>query len=455
VDRIASRRQTDLVDRTPRSGWIGRPRLGRPRSSTGRALIAGIAALAIVGSVAAVAVLPGERRIDPPKAGGASVTPDASVAPPIPGHEIYGFVPYWEIDDTIADHLRATDTTTVALFSVTHTNKGRIATNQKGYRAINGPIGRRIVTDAHALGRRVDVTWTSFGQARNDALFGSITLQDTVIASLVGLRSQLRVDGIAVDVEEIDAADVPALGAFIGRLRTALRAADPAATVTATTGAGPLGAAVALAATVAGADRIFLMAYDYRTASSNPGGSAPISRGDGVERSISWSLELYAAVGVPVNRTVLGLPLYGLSWPTASADPGAPKTGRGDIWIPRHNLASLLDPGATASFDPVEHVAFLAVPDGRKWQAVYYDTPRSLRPKLGLANAQGLAGAGFWAVGYERGLPEYTELIADFRAGRSMADAADEPAASAPADPVVSGSEPPPSTGSASATVNP
>ena len=36
-------------------------------------------------------------------------------------------------------------------------------------------------------------------------------------------------------------------------------------------------------------------------------------------------------------------------------------------------------------------------------------------------NVRGLAGAGFWALGYERGLPEYTELIATFRAGRAMA----------------------------------
>jgi spore germination protein YaaH len=60
------------------------------------------------------------------------------------------------------------------------------------------------------------------------------------------------------------------------------------------------------------------------------------------------------------------------------------------------------------------------VPDGRAWQAVYYDSPQSLRPKLGLANELGLAGAGFWALGYERGLRDYTDLIADFRAGRSM-----------------------------------
>jgi len=345
----------------------------------------------------------------------------------LPGHEVYGFVPYWEVDDTIAAHLRATDATTIALFSVTNTAKGAIATTLNGYKAIDGPTGRAIIADAHRLGRRVDVTWTSFGRPRNDALFAAVAVQDRVIAALVRLRADLDVDGIAVDVEEIDDADIPAYGGFIGRLRSALVAADPAATVTATAGAGPRGAAMALAATVAGADRIFLMGYDYRTVSSDPGASAPLSRGDGVDRSIAWSLDLYAAAGIPVARTLLGLPLYGIAWPTASAEPGAPKTGRGSVWVPRRNLAALLDPGATASFDPVEDVAFLAVPDGRSWQAVYYDTPRSLRPKLGLANDLGLAGAGFWALGYERGLPGYTSLIADFRAGRSMAAGAVTP----------------------------
>lgn len=421
VDRIGSRRQTGGVHKRPRFVWKGRSGARRPSGPIGRGIVAGVAAVAVVGSVVALAFAPGNRQSEPLQPGAASGAPHGSISPPVPGHEVYGFVPYWEIDATIADHLKATSTTTVALFSVTNTAKGDIAVNQKGYRAISGPIGRQIVADAHEAGRRVDVTWTSFGQAKNVGLFGSQALQDRVIASLVALRTDLEVDGIAVDVEEIDSTDIPAYGAFLGRLRTALHASDAAATVTATTGPGLQGAALALAASVAGADRIFLMGYDYRTGSSEPGASAPIARGDGVERSIAWSLELYAASGVPVDRTILGLPLYGLAWPTASAAIGSPKTGRGDIWVPRRNLATLLDPALAPSYDSVEDVAYLAVPKGRKWQAVYYDTPRSLRPKLALANELGLAGAGFWALGYERGLPDYTNLIADFRAGRSMA----------------------------------
>jgi GH18 family chitinase len=51
------------------------------------------------------------------------------------------------------------------------------------------------------------------------------------------------------------------------------------------------------------------------------------------------------------------------------------------------------------------------------WQAIFYDSPRTLRPKLALAVTNGFAGAGFWAIGYERGLPGYIGLMADFHAG--------------------------------------
>ncbi|MBA2719999.1 MAG: glycoside hydrolase family 18 protein [Chloroflexi bacterium] len=393
-----------------------------PRTGLGPAggiAVAIVSGLAILGSI----VLLGRAGAVPTI--GSTVVPSSPPivrgAPPLPGHEIYGFVPYWEIDDSIAAHLRATDATTIGLFSVTHTGRGVLAASENGHRRLTGPIGRQIVADAHAAGRRVEVAWTSFGRDKNAALFESDALQAKVIAALVDFRAELGVDGVAVDVEVIDNDDIAAYGAFVSRLRSALRSDEPGATVTVTTGAGRQGAALALAATLAGADRIFLMGYDYRTAGSEPGASAPLARRDGADRSLTWSLDTYAAAGVPVDRTILGLPLYGLTWPTASSDVGSEATGPGDIWVPRRNLATIRHPEATHGYDTIEDVGVLAVPDGDGWQTIYYDTPRSLTPKLGLANARGLAGAGFWALGYERGLSDYTDLIAAFRAGRSLA----------------------------------
>lgn len=351
-------------------------------------------------------------------------SPDPSLASerpiirPLPGHEVYGYVPYWEMDDGIADHLAATDLTTLALFSVTHTGDGAVDASQPGYGAITGPIGRAIRESVQSRGIRVELVYTSFGERKNRHLFDRPELQDTVIAALVEFAVAEGFDGINVDIEALPVDAVPTYGAFVGRLRDALRAADPERQVSVATQANVRGSAMALAASANGADRIFVMGYDYSVAGSDPGASAPLERLDD-ERDLVWSLDLYEALGVPLERTILGLPLYGMAWPVSGPELGAPRTGRGAVWVPRRNLELLDDPDLVRTHDPIESVELFArpSPDGRAWEAVYVDSPATLARKLGLADERGLAGGGLWAVGYERGQPDFTRLFAAFAAG--------------------------------------
>ena len=95
---------------------------------------------------------------------------------------------------------------------------------------------------------------------------------------------------------------------------------------------------MAAAASLSGADRIFLMGYDYHFAGSQPGASSPMDRLDGEDRDLVWSLDRYASLGVPAERTLLGLPLYGMVWPVSGPGIGAPSLGRGATWVPRRNL---------------------------------------------------------------------------------------------------------------------
>ena len=255
--------------------------------------------------------------------------------------------------------------------------------------------------------------------------------------------ADLGVDGINVDIEALDPTLVPAFGGFVADLRAAVRARDPEDQVSVATGAHALGAAMALAAATAGADRIFMMGYDYRTGRSDPGASAPLDRSDGGTASLRTSLDLYAALGVPAERLLLGLPLYGVTWPVAGPVIGAPSTGRGEAWFPRANVGLLTDPEIVPLRDEIEQVeVFLLASDGtvgppsidpsatadpsatpppdRTWEAIYVDSPATLAPKMALANERGLAGSGFWAIGYERGLPEYTRLMERFMAGEPL-----------------------------------
>jgi hypothetical protein len=358
-------------------------------------------------------------------------------APPEPGHELYGYLPYWEMRGDIADHLAETPLTTLALFSVTHTNRGLDA-GKRGYELVTGDLGRRLVREAHERGTRVELVYTSFGAKRNRNLLTNEARQGRVIEALVELAGELGMDGVNVDIEALDPTLVPAYAGFVERLRTAIRAADPDDQVSVATGAGPLGAAMAVAADGAGADRIFLMGYDYRVAASSPGASAPLERSDGGQRDLRWSLDLYGTLGVPPGKLLLGLPLYGMTWPVAAPVIGAPETGRGDAWIPRLHRPLLTDEAIEPERDEVEQVdVYFEASDGtvgapapgaslapdeleRTWTAVYVDSPETLAPKMALANERGLAGSGFWAIGYERGLPGYRELMATFVAGAEV-----------------------------------
>jgi spore germination protein YaaH len=347
---------------------------------------------------------------------------------PVPKHEVFGFVPYWEMNDGIAAHVAKTPLTTLALFSVTHTKTGTINSGQTGYKRITGAIGTQLIREAHDRSVAVQLVYSSFGRARNERFFGSQKIQDVTIAGLVALAERIGADGIDVDVEQIGVDLVPAYGLFVGRLRDALRAANPDGLVSAATTAGRTGAAMAVAASASGADRIFLMGYDYHYAGSDVGASAPMDRRDGAEQDLVWSLDLYESVGVPVEKTILGLPLFGMRWRVAGPEIGAPRLGDGAIWVPADNPRFLAAPPAPPELDPIEIVEFYSVAptvspepgDSRAtagWQAIYVDSPRTLEPKLVLADDRGLAGAGFWAVGYERGIPAYTDLMTRFATG--------------------------------------
>jgi hypothetical protein len=243
------------------------------------------------------------------------------------------------------------------------------------------------------------------------------------VDELVALAVDLGVDGINVDVELLDAADRPAYGEFLAALRAALVAERPGATLSVATEAGLRGTANAATAYAAGVDRLFLMGYDYHWSGSQPGASSPIDRTDGTY-TLRWSIDSYVTAGVPRDRILLGLPLYGMRWRLAGPVRNEQVIGQGVTWVPGQHRITLLDRDFHPGLDLVEIAQVVWEQDGAEWLVTYYDSPATLRPKLALARDNGLAGAGFWAMGYERGLPGYLELMRDFRAGDVARDEA-------------------------------
>jgi hypothetical protein len=359
--------------------------------------------------------------------------------------------------DSMATYLRDSPVSTLLLFSVTARRTGALNDTATGYRRITGPIGHRLIDDAHRREARVELVFSSFGADKNARFFGravpapipsgspaappatAATAGPAATAAppatagppatpgpapwhrtvdeLVALAVDLGVDGINVDVETLDALDRPAYGEFLAALKAALATASPNARLTVATEAGLRGTANASAAASAGVDKVFLMGYDYHWSGSQPGASSPIDRLDGLY-TLRWSIDAYVEAGVPRNRIVLGLPLYGMQWRTDGVDRASTILGAGIVWIPGKHADQLLGKGFAPFRDEVEHVEYLVQPAAEGWLQTYYDSPETLRLKLALARDNGLAGAGFWALGYERGLPGYIELMRDFRDGK-------------------------------------
>ena len=267
----------------------------RGRRSAGSASRAVVAVL-----IAALVVACGGTPMDVARSGGASAGAGSPSVPPrptivpIPGHEVYGFVPYWEMDDSIADHIGATDLTTLALFSVTHRRNGTLD-DQNGYRRIRGR-GRAAPDRRRARARRRGSSSCTPASvtAKNRPFYEEPEAQERWIDGLVALVDELDVDGINVDVEALPIDSCPTMAGSSGGFATRFAFVARDGQVSVATQANELGAAMAAAAGAAGADRIFLMGYDYRWAGSEPGASAPIDRLDGETQDLVWSLDLYA-----------------------------------------------------------------------------------------------------------------------------------------------------------------
>lgn len=331
-------------------------------------------------------------------------------------HAVYGYLPYWEVDEGTDAYLRYELLSTIAFFGAPIRDNGSLNTSHNGYITYLGPLATTIIEHAHAAGVRTDLTITSFGFDHNARFFSDPVAQQRTIDETVALVGLRGADGVNVDVESLSGVYFDAYGAFVGALRAALVAQNPAASVTVATNANTSGARMAKAAIDHGADLAFVMGYAYRSAGSDPvGNNGPLVRADG-GLSLSGTLDYYTRYGVPFDRLILGLPYYGYSWPTTTADLNSARQpsatyGGGVVFLPR-NLPGAAR-GATVHFDPLEASSWYARWDfaRQSWIQAYFDDARSLIAKYRFAAERGLAGAGMWALGYDKGVPGYWEAI--------------------------------------------
>ncbi len=312
---------------------------------------------------------------------------------PLRSHEVFGFAPYWSLGQ--AATFDVSGFTTLAYFAVGVNANGTLQESGTGWDGYQSQDFANLVARAHAAGDRVVLTVNCFSQASLNALSSSPSAAATLASAVVHAVASKNLDGVNIDFEGQGPADQSGLTALVATVSTAMHAANPHYQVTVDTYASSAGDpsgfynVPALAKVV---DGFFVMSYGTNLASGQSAAS-PITS---AEFSDATTAAQYAAA-VPASKVILGVPYFGYVWPTTNGTMAATAMGTGTPI----SYAQVMTSGDPLYWDPVTGSAWTSYEIGHQWYEAYVDNPSSVYMVAQLAQSNGFAGVGAWALGMD------------------------------------------------------
>jgi chitinase len=346
--------------------------------------------------------------------------------------EVYGFLPYWQVADPDT-RLDFGILTHVAYFSVGADARGNLRKRNSDGSLTTGWAGwtssqmTSIINAAHRQKSRVTLTltvfaWTPSQAATQKALLGSSAARLNLARQAVAAVRDRGADGINLDFEPLVAGSEDGFVALVRTMRAELDRVARGYHLSFDTLGRPGNYPLERALAAGGADAVFVMGYDYRTAGSTYAGSIDPLAGPAYD--LAETVRAYLA-RIPASRLILGIPYYGRAWSTVSDAPNArTQTGTtyGSSTAVNYAAAVALAAEHGRRYDSREVSAWTAY---RKdvcssggscvttWRQVYYDDAATLRARYDLVNRSGLRGTGIWALGYDGTRPELYRVLAE------------------------------------------
>ncbi|HUQ78237.1 MAG TPA: glycosyl hydrolase family 18 protein [Patescibacteria group bacterium] len=375
---------------------------------------------------------------------GSEVTPSATSGAAVSStglrREIFGFLPYWQVNSSTL-RLDYSKISTIAYFGVGADAAGNLqkknadGTTTVGWSGWTSSKMTSIISAAHTNRTRVVLTvqsfgWNTSGLDRQKALLGSSTARLNLARQIAAAVRDRGADGVNLDFEPLASTYDAEFTALVRSVRAELDTVHAGYQLTFDT-TGSIGNYPIEGATApGGADAIFIMGYDYRTSASSPVGSiAPLS---GTGYDIRDTVAAYTARVAPA-KLILGVPYYGRAWSTTSdavhaANTSSTTTGASTTVVYSTAADYLAQYGRR--YEAAEEVAWTAYQRENcttggcvtSWRQLYVDDATALGAKYDLVNSYDLRGAGIWALGYDGTRPElWTAIGTNFLASADAA----------------------------------
>ena len=336
----------------------------------------------------------------------AAAPPSLADAPPLRPHEVFGFAPYWTLNQSAG--FNVTQLSTIAYFSIDVNSNGTLNESGPGWNGYESQELSNLITRAHAVGDRVVLTVTCFDQSALDQLTSSTSAPSTLATALVAAVQAKNLDGVNLDFEGSGSADQSGLTRLVTEVSTAIHGVDPHYQVTMDTyasSAGDTSGFYNIPALAPSVDGFFVMEYQLNLQSD---GSA-VSPLTSTMFSDRLTVDQYLAV-VPASKVLLGLPYFGIDWPTTDGTLTAQATGPAT----QLSYGQLMSSGHPQYWDPTTDTAWTSYEVGTQWHETFFEDPTSLYDATQLAAANNLAGVGIWALGMDGNDPSMLSALLGF-----------------------------------------
>ncbi len=338
--------------------------------------------------------------------------------------EVYGFLPYWRLGDTINYDV----VSTIAYFGTDLNTDGTLDTASTGWAGWQSSTMTGVINTANANHVRVAITiesfaWGSAGAAAQTALLSNPTAVTTAVQQIAAAVHDRGAGGVNLDFEPIAPGMSDNYVKFVRQLRAQLDSVQPGYELTFCGTGRPstydLGDLLADGA----ADDVFIMGYDFRDGGSSYAASLDPLTSPKVY-DLTDSVNVYKA-NVPVSKIILGLPYYGIAYSTPNSSLYAANVSGatyGDaVMVPYYTAAdigSVYPSTYIKQYDSIEQSAwasYYGTFGGTQptWRELYYDDVQALGARYDMVNYWNLRGVGMWTLGYDEGHPELNQLLAD------------------------------------------